>query len=170
MGVSTVTAARIFEGQQRGEPGEENFLFDETFPYSAFSKTYNTNQQTSDSAGTMTAKITGVKAKAGVISVNDSVSRGDADSIPGNEVFTLLEKAEIAGKSTYVSINRILNVTPVACYSHVPERNWESDGQFPEGSVVKDIAAQLIDFPADWEGRDFPSDGLRDGAQCGRSV
>ncbi len=26
MGVSTVTAARILEGQQRGQPGEENLL------------------------------------------------------------------------------------------------------------------------------------------------
>jgi hypothetical protein len=50
MGVSTLTAARIFEGQQRGESGEENRLSFEEFPFSALSKTYSTNQQTSDSA------------------------------------------------------------------------------------------------------------------------
>ena len=33
MGVTTVTAARILDGQLRGEHGEENELFFETFPY-----------------------------------------------------------------------------------------------------------------------------------------
>ncbi|WP_456372233.1 alkaline phosphatase, partial [Thiolapillus sp.] len=66
MGVSTVTAARILEGQLRGENGEENLLSFEKMPYLALSKTYNTNQQTPDSAGTMTAMMTGVKSKAGV--------------------------------------------------------------------------------------------------------
>ena len=33
MGVSTVTAARILEGQLRGESGEENWLSFETLPY-----------------------------------------------------------------------------------------------------------------------------------------
>ena len=34
MGVSTLTAARIFEGQQRGQSGEENRLSFEEFPFS----------------------------------------------------------------------------------------------------------------------------------------
>lgn len=33
MGVSTVTAARIHAGQKNGQPGEENFLNFEKFPY-----------------------------------------------------------------------------------------------------------------------------------------
>ena len=33
MGVSTVTAARILEGQQMGKPGEEHSLFFEKLPY-----------------------------------------------------------------------------------------------------------------------------------------
>ena len=32
MGVSTVTATRIYDGQSRGETGEENFLSFERFP------------------------------------------------------------------------------------------------------------------------------------------
>src|SRR6187200_1695811 len=40
LGVSTMTAARIFEGQMRGESGEENRLSWENFPNTAFSKTY----------------------------------------------------------------------------------------------------------------------------------
>ena len=54
MGVSTVTAARILEGQMKGKPGEENRLSFETFPNLALSKTYSADQQTSDSAPTMT--------------------------------------------------------------------------------------------------------------------
>ncbi|MFX7329184.1 alkaline phosphatase, partial [Acinetobacter baumannii] len=35
MGISTVTASRILEGQMKGQPGEENRLFFETLPYLA---------------------------------------------------------------------------------------------------------------------------------------
>ncbi|MCK5870557.1 alkaline phosphatase, partial [Methylococcaceae bacterium CS2] len=69
MGISTITAARIYAGQMQGKPGEENILFFEKFPYLALAKTYNTNQQTPDSAGTMTAMMTGMKTKAGIIGV-----------------------------------------------------------------------------------------------------
>ena len=50
MGVSTVTAARIMEDQFLGGAGEENALRFEQFSNLAPSKTYNTNQQTADSA------------------------------------------------------------------------------------------------------------------------
>jgi len=45
MNIPTVTAARILEGQQRGETGEENVLSFEQFPYTAFSKTYAVDTQ-----------------------------------------------------------------------------------------------------------------------------
>ena len=57
MGVTTLTAARILEGQLRGQSGEENRLSFEEFPYLALSKTYTWDQQTPDSAPTMTAMI-----------------------------------------------------------------------------------------------------------------
>jgi alkaline phosphatase len=38
MGVSTVTAARIYQGQKQGKPGEENWLSFEKFPHVALSK------------------------------------------------------------------------------------------------------------------------------------
>ena len=50
MGVSTVTTARIMEGQSLGGAGEEHALSFEQFPNLALSKTYNTNQQIADSA------------------------------------------------------------------------------------------------------------------------
>lgn len=171
MGITSVTAARILEGQRRGESGEENFLFFEKFPHSALSKTYNTNQQTPDSAGTMTAMITGVKTKAGFISVNQKATRGDAESSVGNELLTLLEKAEMAGKSTgVVSTAELTHATPASCYAHVPERGWASDSQLPAGSPVKDIAAQLIDFPKDWRRRGYDLDGLEVAMGGGRSA
>src|SRR6476619_2833122 len=73
MGISTVTAARILEGQLRGESGEENQLSFEKFPYVALSKTYTVDQQTPDSAPTMTAMVTGVKTNDRTISVDQFV-------------------------------------------------------------------------------------------------
>lgn len=65
MGISTTTAARILDGQNKNQNGEENVLAWEQFPYTAFSKTYNTDAQVPDSAGTATAFACGVKTKQG---------------------------------------------------------------------------------------------------------
>ncbi|HXG84650.1 MAG TPA: alkaline phosphatase, partial [Pyrinomonadaceae bacterium] len=153
MGVSTLTAARILEGQMRGESGEENRLSFENFPYSALSKTYSVNQQTSDSAPTMSAIITGVKTDEGVLSVNQNIVRGDYRTVKGNETKTLLEMAEEKGKSTgFVSTARITHATPAACYAHSPDRDWESDKDVFDRSKdaanakFPDIARQLIEF------------------------
>lgn len=151
MGVSTVTAARILQGQLRGESGEENSLSFELLPYLGLAKTYNTNQQTPDSAGTMTAMMTGVKTKAGVISVDESVQRGDCASSKGAELGTFLEEMEQAGRSTgVVTTARLTHATPAATYAHSPERNWEDVSDMPAEAVqagCKDIARQLIEFP-----------------------
>ncbi|MCC6824242.1 MAG: alkaline phosphatase [Acidobacteria bacterium] len=153
MGISTLTAARIFEGQRRGESGEENRLSFENFPYSALSKTYNTNQQTSDSAPTMSAIITGVKTDEGILSVDQRVVRGDYSSVAGHETKTLLEMAEENGMSTgIVSTARVTHATPGACYAHTADRNWESDADIKKRSKAAyeagfpDIAAQLLAF------------------------
>ena len=50
MGGSTVTAARIIEGQFLGGAREQNALRFKQLPNLALSKTYNTNQQIADSA------------------------------------------------------------------------------------------------------------------------
>ncbi|HEV7700806.1 MAG TPA: alkaline phosphatase [Pyrinomonadaceae bacterium] len=128
MGVSTLTAARIFEGQMRGESGEENRLSFENFPYSALSKTYSANQQTSDSAPTMSAIITGVKTDEGTISVNQNIVHADYKTVAGNETKSLLEYAEESGRSTgVVTTTRVTHATPGACYAHTADRDWESD-------------------------------------------
>lgn len=153
MGISTLTAARIFEGQLRGESGEENRLSFEEFPFSAFSKTYQVDQQTADSAPTMSAIITGLKTDEGIISVNQNVRLGDYRTVAGNESKTLIEYAEESGRSTgIVSTARLTHATPAACYSHSASRNWESDVEIfnerEEAWEAKfpDIARQLIEF------------------------
>lgn len=154
MGVSTLTATRILEGQlKNGSSGEENRLSFEEFPYSALSKTYSANQQTSDSAPTMSAIISGVKTDEGVLSVNQNISRGDYRTVKGNETKTFLEYAEEAGKSTgVVSTARLTHATPGACYSHTADRDWESDKDIFDRSKdaanakFPDIARQLIEF------------------------
>ncbi|MCP9495591.1 MAG: alkaline phosphatase [Pyrinomonadaceae bacterium MAG19_C2-C3] len=151
MGISTVTAARILEGQLRGESGEENLLSFERLPYVALSRTYSVNQQTSDSAPTMTAIITGVKTKDGMLSVDQNAVSGDHTSVAGNELPSILMLAERAGLSTgVVSTARITHATPGACYAHTPEREWESDNNLSaeaRADGYPDIARQLIEFP-----------------------
>jgi len=150
MGVSTVTAARILEGQQLGKMGEEHQLSFDKLPFSGFSKTYNTNQQTPDSAGTMTAMMSGVKTKAGVIGVSELVKRSDCSSSKGTELATALEMAENTGKATgIISTARITHATPAATYAKSAERNWESDNKLSDEAKInecKDIADQLINF------------------------
>jgi len=151
MGISTITAARIFEGQTKpnNRGGEENSLSFELFPYVALSKTYSANQQTPDSAPTMSAIITGVKTNDGELSVSSAVAREEksADVVNKHKTITLLEQAEAKGLSTgVVSTARLTHATPAACYAHTSERDWESDADLPAGATVSDIAKQLINF------------------------
>lgn len=150
MGISTVTAARILQGQLKGETGEENFLSFEMFPFTGLSKTYNTDQQTPDSAGTMTAMMTGVKTDAGVINYSEQIERGRCPQKNGFELMSALELAEVAGKSTgLVTTARVTHATPAATYARSPEREWESDHKIPDSEKnlgCEDIASQLVNF------------------------
>jgi alkaline phosphatase len=152
MGVATVTAARILDGQQKGRSGEENLLAFERLPYVALSKTYNTNQQVPESSGTMTAMVTGSKTTAGVLSVDASVPIGDHRAVKGHELETLFERAEARGYATgVVTTTTITHATPGACYAHVPDRDWESDARLSDAARADgfpDIARQLVEFRA----------------------
>lgn len=151
MGISTITAARILEGQRRGGSGEENQLSFEALPHLALAKTYNTNQQVADSAGTMTAIACGVKTKAGVLGVSDRVRIGDHESVTESRVASILEQAEERGLSTgIVTTTRLTHATPAALYAHVPHRDWEDDSQLSDAARkadFPDIARQLVEFP-----------------------
>ena len=160
MGISTITAARILEGQLKNKPGEENRLSFDRFPYTAFSKTYSWDQQTSDSAPTMTAIATGYKAREGMLSVNHTTARGECNAavIESKKVRSVLEHAADMGKSTgIVSTARITHATPAALYAHTAMRDWEADSNLPKTDIntgapcqgadhaVKDIARQRIE-------------------------
>ncbi|MBI3801770.1 MAG: alkaline phosphatase [Deltaproteobacteria bacterium] len=150
MGIATVTAARILEGQMRKESGEENLLSFEKFPYVALSKTYSVDQQTADSAPTMTAIVTGVKTNDGFLSVNQNGVRRDHTSVTGNQLTTILELAEDKGLATgVVTTTRVTHATPAACYAHTVERDWEGDADLSPAARTAgfpDIARQLIEF------------------------
>jgi len=147
MSLTTVAASRIYEGQQKGGSGEENLLSWERFPATAFSKTYNTDSQTPDSAGTMTAITTGVKTHMGAIGVSAGSRTDCADSL-SKGLLTWLQLADSAGLATgVVSTARLTHATPAATYAHSPERNWENDTDLTEAAKAagcKDIAQQLL--------------------------
>jgi alkaline phosphatase len=148
MGISTITAARILEGQLKGTGGEENRLAFEDFPYSALVRTYSANQQTSDSAPTATAMVTGWRANDGALSVAPVVPERESDraKVAPHVLTTLLEQAEDRGLSTgIVTTTRITHATPAANYAHTPNRDWEYAGQLPAGATLPDIAAQLVE-------------------------
>lgn len=149
MGVTTVSAARIFEGQRLGKPGEEHRLGWEGFPATAISRTYNTDAQTPDSAGTMTAMATGVKTRMGMLSVGQSARRGDCAASLQAPLLSLWQLAAASGMATgAVTTTRVTHATPAATFSHSPERDWENDDEMPAAARDArciDIARQLVE-------------------------
>ncbi|KAH0503029.1 Alkaline phosphatase, tissue-nonspecific isozyme [Microtus ochrogaster] len=148
MGVSTVTAARILKGQLHHNSGEETRLEMDKFPFVALSKTYNTNAQVPDSAGTATAYLCGVKANEGTVGVSAATERTRCNTTQGNEVTSILRWAKDAGKSVgIVTTTRVNHATPSAAYAHSADRDWYSDNEMPPEALsqgCKDIAYQLM--------------------------
>jgi alkaline phosphatase len=149
MGITTVTAARIRQGQLHGQTGEENVLAFETLPFTALAKTYSTDFQVSDSAATITAMLSGLKTRSGVIGVDETVARDDAAAVAAGTVPTLFEQAEDRGMWTgVVTTTRITHATPAGAYAHTADRDWEQDGQLTPAAReagVRDIARQLVE-------------------------
>lgn len=148
MGVSTVTAARIFDGQSQGMKGEEHVLPFERFDQLALVKTYNTNQQVPDSAGTATAIFSGTKTKAGVIGIGPEAKRRNCDDALRYPLQSIGEIAKRRGKGVgIVTTTRVTHATPASLYAHAPERDWESDKYLPKEDWelgCHDIAWQLL--------------------------
>ena len=153
MGVSTVTAARIFAGQKLGGTGEEYVLPFETFDHLALVKTYNTDAQVPDSAGTASAMHTGVKTRIGVLGFGPGVRKGDCRSGAGQELPLLGQEAVRRGLALgIVSTARITHATPASVYARSVDREWEADAAIPEaqrGLGCVDIAEQLVRTPFD---------------------
>jgi len=157
MSLTTVTAARILDGQQQGLLGEENNLSFDGFPFSGLAKTYSVDAQVPDSASTMTAMMSGVKTDFGIVGIAESVTRGECASQSGNELISALDLAELAGLSTgIVTTARITHATPAATYAKSPERNWEGPSKMPQQAIdsgCEDIASQLIQYQANLNSR-----------------
>ncbi|MGZ8407928.1 MAG: alkaline phosphatase, partial [Caulobacteraceae bacterium] len=112
MGGSTITAARIFEGQQAGRDGASNSLAFETLPYAALSKTYSNDGLVTDSAAGIHAILTGTKTNNGVLGLTDTVKYGDCAGSAGHEVASLMELAKQRGLSTgAITTTRLTHAT-----------------------------------------------------------
>ncbi|MEQ8411855.1 MAG: alkaline phosphatase [Erythrobacter sp.] len=151
MGISTITAARIYEGQKRGESGEENTLSFESFPNVALVKTYNTNAQVPDSAGTATAMHSGTKTRIGVLGIGPEATRGSCEDALAHPLPLLGEEVKQRGLALgIVSTARLTHATPASVYARSADRNWEAS--VPEAEAqhgCKDIATQLVE--AEWD-------------------
>ncbi|XP_075617943.1 intestinal-type alkaline phosphatase [Balearica regulorum gibbericeps] len=148
MGLSTMSAARIYKGQLAGGSGEESVLAMEMFPHVALAKTYTIDRQVPDSAGTGTAYLCGVKANAKTLGLSGAAVYGKCRTTFGNEVDSILHRARLAGKSVgIVTTTRVQHASPGAAYAHSASRSWYADANMPKEALrdgCKDIAYQLV--------------------------
>lgn len=128
MGPTTITASRIYG---HGEAGK---LAMEQLPRTARIKTYSLDAQTTDSAPSMAAYMTGVKMRNEVVSMSaETVARIEADGHcaktgNGSAVPTFLEHAKAAGKAVgVVTTTELTHATPAATYAHICNRNLAYD-------------------------------------------
>lgn len=153
MGISTITAARIYEAQKRGETGEENQLSFETFPNVALVKTYNTNAQVPDSAGTATAMHSGVKTRIGVLGIGPEAEKGVCRDALAHPLPLLGEEVKRRGLALgIVTTTRLTHATPASVVTRSADRDWEADSNIPadqQGQGCTDIALQFARSPFD---------------------
>ncbi len=136
MGPVTSTATRI---KYFGEAGS---MAMEKLPYTARIKTYSLDAQTTDSAPSMAAYMTGVKTRNETLGLDGTTvavdpgkdaATGVSNSVNncpqtgnGSPSTTLLELAIANGRATgVVSTARLTHATPAATYAHVCHRNAE---------------------------------------------
>jgi alkaline phosphatase len=151
MGISTVTAGRIYDGQLKGVDGESNSLSFEKLSYAALSKTYSHDTQVTDSAAGITAIMTGVKTRNKIIGLTGDALGEKCETESGHSVQTLAELAKSKGKAAgVVTTTRVTHATPAGAYAHTAYRDWEGDTDMPVEALqagCKDIARQLIEAP-----------------------
>lgn len=100
--------------------GEPLRLRIQQWPHLGLSETSPVDDYVSDSANGMSAIMTGVKTRNGVISQTPDAVRGQKDGAPAK---TLLEYAEERGLMTGVITNMsIADATPAATYAHANDR------------------------------------------------
>lgn len=123
MGVSTVTATRVFS------VGVDGQLVLDQFPNTALSRTYSADSITPDSAPTMSAMMTGINTNQSVIGFDEKTEPSDFNNDGDGEAsWTLLELAKQSGMRVgAVSTATITHATPAATYAHINQRNNEND-------------------------------------------
>ena len=132
MGPTTVTASRIYK---YGEDGSLNM---DKLERTARIKTYSNDAQTTDSAPSMAAYMTGVKMNNEVISMSaDTIATSPTKDANGNlginncaatgngvAAITILELAKAKGKAIgSITTTELTHATPAATFSHICNRN-----------------------------------------------
>jgi len=145
MGVSTLTAARIYEGQKLGRDGESFVTAMDSLSYAALVKTYSHDTQVADSAPTASAILGGVKLRNGVIGLGPDVLENDCAGSKGKDVPTIFDFAQSTGRATgVITTARITHATPAAAYAHTPQRDWEASVP-DDAKACLDIGRQLVE-------------------------
>jgi alkaline phosphatase len=150
MGISTVTAARIYKAQRqkpRIHYGEETFFIFERFPNVGLIKTYNVDRTTPDSAGTATAYLCGVKTNMGIVGVDRNVLRGQCETYDSKyDTPSILMQGLKEGKSVgFVTTTRVTHASPAATYAALPERKWESDVERNQHIHDENLRSRCLD-------------------------
>jgi len=120
MGLSNVTAARIFKNGPDGDP-----LNLETLPHIGYQRTHSADSVTTDSAASASAWASGEKYRNGEISCHDDDQDGKCEPAP---VPTILELAKEKGKATgLIATSSITHATLAAFGAHVHTRDCEKE-------------------------------------------
>lgn len=141
MGPTTITAARIYKYK------EEGLLNFEKLERTARIKTFSNDAQTTDSAPSMSAYMTGVKMNNEVLSMssdtkavapskdaNGNLSINNCSAANGKPAPTILELAKAKGKAVgSITTTELTHATPAATYAHICHRD-----------AAYDIAAQAV--------------------------
>ncbi|KAK4874975.1 hypothetical protein RN001_014335 [Aquatica leii] len=151
MSISSLTAARIYLGQQNKKNGEETFLSFEKFPFSGLIKTYCVNAQVADSGCAATAYLCGVKANKATVGVTAATKLSDCEAMNNetNQVSSVAQLFQLAGKRTgFVTTTRVTHSSPAGLYAHIADKDWETDAKVTasgkDSKQCIDIAQQLI--------------------------
>jgi alkaline phosphatase len=128
MGISYVTATRIFVNGPDGDP-----LHFETLPQIGYQRTHSANSTVTDSAAAASAWAAGDKF------LNGEISCHSVDDVCVENPATILELAKAKGKATgLVASSTITHATPAAFGAHSHSRQCQAEigRQFVEETMV----------------------------------
>uniref|UniRef100_A0A1I8A539 alkaline phosphatase n=1 Tax=Steinernema glaseri TaxID=37863 RepID=A0A1I8A539_9BILA len=153
MGITAVSAGRIYRGQKMNLENNQDPLNFEKFQSSCLVKTYCYDKHVTDSAAGAVALFSGQKVVHHTLgldaTITSNVSCENTEDKKLNNLISML--ALNAGKSVgFVTTTRITHATPAALYANTVYRYSESDVDVQKENMTgcKDIASQLLDYPA----------------------